>query len=72
MSQKTVQLVAGRLITDEEFRARFLDDARGVLAALVDRGLELTIREIEAVVRTDRTVWTTRRAASIRSCRSAC
>jgi hypothetical protein len=58
MSQKTVQLVIGRLVTDEEYRLRFLSDPLGVLNRLHDQGVELTRGEIEALVRTDRTLWT--------------
>jgi hypothetical protein len=57
MSQKTVQSIVGRLLTDEEFRTRFLSDPGGELAALRDRGLELTQAELEALMRTDRALW---------------
>jgi len=58
MSQKTVQLMIGRLVTDEEYRLRFLSDPLGALNRLRDQGVELTRQEIEALVRTDRTLWT--------------
>ena len=57
MSQRNVQLIVGRLVTDEDFRLRFLDDPRGVLTQLVDQGFHLTSGELEALVRTDRTMW---------------
>lgn len=57
MSHKTVQSIVGRLITDEEYRLRFLGDPLGTLNDLRERGVELTRGEIEALVRTDRTVW---------------
>ena len=57
MSQKTVQLIIGRLVTDEEYRARFLDDARAFLLALREQGVELTLREIDALIRTDVALW---------------
>jgi hypothetical protein len=58
MSQKTVQLIVGRLITDEDYRLQFLSDPLRVLMALRDQGVELTHGEIEALVRTDRALWT--------------
>jgi hypothetical protein len=57
MSQKTVQSIIGRLITDEEYRLRFLNDPLGTLNELRDQGVELTGGEIEALARTDRTFW---------------
>jgi hypothetical protein len=57
MSQKTVQLLIGRLLTDEECRARFMSDPLGTLVAMRDQGFELTGSEILALVRTDRALW---------------
>lgn len=57
MSQKYVQLTIGRLLTDEAFRLRFLTDRKGTLAALRDQGIELTRAELEALMRTDGSLW---------------
>jgi hypothetical protein len=57
MSQKTVQLVIGRLLTDEELRARFVERPLDTLAALRDQGFELTRDEIEALADSDSTMW---------------
>jgi len=57
MSQKTVQWLIGRLLTDEEMRLRFLEDPRGSLTALREEGFALTHTEIEALVQTDRAIW---------------
>jgi hypothetical protein len=57
MSQKTVQWLIGCLLTDEDYRVRFLRDPLGTLVALRDQGYELTRAEIQALVRTDPTLW---------------
>jgi hypothetical protein len=57
MSQKTVQRLIGRLLTDEEMRLRFLEDPVGSLNALQDEGFALTSTEIEALVQTERAMW---------------
>ncbi len=57
MSQKTVQLVIARLITDEDVRVQFLSNPLETLTALRDQGFELTCDEIDALVQTDRNLW---------------
>ncbi len=57
MAQRIVEMLIGRLITDEQFRAEFISNPEGTLAALFDRGFELTSTEIAALVNTDAAVW---------------
>jgi putative modified peptide len=57
MSLRTVQLIVGRLMTDEEYRQHFLSDPVRALATLRAQGVELTAAEIDALIRTDRTLW---------------
>jgi hypothetical protein len=57
MSLRTVQVIVGRLITDEEYRLKFLSDPLRVLMTLRDQGVDLTSAEIDALIRTDRTLW---------------
>ena len=57
MSQKTVQLFIGRMLTDEELRQQFLRDPLEMLTTLRDQGFELTSAEIESLVGTDREMW---------------
>ena len=59
MAQKTVQLIIGRILTDEELRARFLEGPVETLAALRDKGFDLTNAEIDALSRTDAKLWET-------------
>jgi hypothetical protein len=57
MSLRTVQLIVGRLVTDEEYRLKFLSDPIRALTTLRDQGVELTSAEMDALTRTDRTLW---------------
>jgi hypothetical protein len=57
MSQKTVQLVIGWLLTDEDLRLRFAERPRETLTELREQGYELTLDEIDALVRSDPTLW---------------
>jgi len=57
MAQKNVQLVVGRILTDEEFRADFLTRPIATLASLRDRGFELTNIEVDALAGTDARLW---------------
>lgn len=57
MSQKSVETVIGRLVTDEALRAHFWDDSRSTLTRLQDAGLDLTVGEIEALRRTPLALW---------------
>jgi hypothetical protein len=57
MSQKTVQLVIGRLLTDEDLRVRFVERPLETLTELREQGFELTRDEIEALARSDADMW---------------
>ena len=57
MAQRTIEMLIGRLITDEDFRCGFLADPESTLLELSDRGLELSRTEIAALVGTDPTLW---------------
>ena len=57
MTQRVIEAVIGRLITDEAFRAAFLSDPRRTLAGLRERGVDLTQGEIAALVDTDSALW---------------
>jgi hypothetical protein len=55
MSQRGVERVIGRLVTDEEFRRQFAEDPRKVLLEVIGCGcgLELTNLEIQALASLD-------------------
>ena len=57
MSQKAVQLLIGRIVTDEELRVQFVRQPFETLTNLREQGFELTTSEIDALVNTDRQLW---------------
>jgi hypothetical protein len=64
VAQRSIEILIGRLITDEAFRASFLDDAPGTLAAFAELGHELTHIEVVAVTAIAPDFWV-RMAAAI-------
>jgi hypothetical protein len=52
MSQKCVEVIFGKLATDEELRHRFQADPLGTLRQLAECGFELTRAECEALAAT--------------------
>jgi hypothetical protein len=57
MSQRIVERVIGRLISDEEFRLEFAHLPEPTLVGLIEQGWELTAIEVEALVQTDTMLW---------------
>ncbi len=57
MTQRSVEAVIGRLVTDEEFRDMFLADPYRALAGLLARGTHLSQSEIAALIATDPSLW---------------
>jgi hypothetical protein len=53
MSQKNVEWVIGRLVTDEALRHQFLADPRRTLQELAGSGVELTMCELRALLSMD-------------------
>lgn len=50
MSQKCIEILIGRLATDEGLRAHFLADPAGTLHSLHEGGFDLNPLEIEALL----------------------
>ena len=57
VAQRTIEMLIGRLITDEEFRSEFLRDPEKTLTEVSDHGMELSRTEVAALVNTDSTLW---------------
>lgn len=57
MTQRCIEMVIGRLVTDEEFRDAFLTDPHRALGELLERGTHLTYAEIGALIATEPTLW---------------
>lgn len=57
MAQRIIEMLIGRLITDEEFRSDFLRDPERTLVELSERGLELSRIEAAALLNTDPELW---------------
>jgi hypothetical protein len=55
--QRSVEVLIGRLITDEEFRRAFQRDPRGTLNMAAEWGLELTGCELQALMSADHALW---------------
>lgn len=57
MAHRHVEILIGRLVTDEAFRAAFLRDPRGTLLSFVEAGHDLTEVEIDALLTIGSEVW---------------
>lgn len=57
MAHRIIEMLIGRLITDEQFRREFLEAPEATLFSLCDQGLELSRIEISALVNTDPSLW---------------
>jgi hypothetical protein len=55
--QRSVEILIGRLVTNEEFRMAFERDPRAALAQASAWGLEFTVGEVAALLDTDRGLW---------------
>jgi hypothetical protein len=57
LAQRHIEVLIGRLITDESFRAAFLTDPKAALLAFSESGHELTAVEIAALQATRSELW---------------
>jgi len=59
VAQRNIEILIGRLITDEAFRSAFGQNAMDALAHFIEGGHELTPTEITALMATRPDVWAT-------------
>jgi hypothetical protein len=57
MSQRTIERVIGRLLTDEELRHEFTRSPTRTLAALKEQGWELSRLEVDALLAIEIGLW---------------
>jgi hypothetical protein len=57
MSQRTIERVIGRLLTDEELRDEFTKSPRQTLSDLSEQGWELSRLEVDALLAIDIGLW---------------
>jgi len=57
VAQRNVEILIGRLVTDEGFRGMFLRDPAATLTQFIECGYELTSLEIAALEATDPSLW---------------
>lgn len=57
MAQHNIEILIGRLLTDEAFRKAFLENAPRALQIFCEAGHELTPLEISAVLATPSGLW---------------
>jgi hypothetical protein len=57
VAQRNIEILIGRLVTDDAFRSAFRTDAAATLTRFVESGYELTALEIVALRATSPDVW---------------
>ena len=55
--QRSIEILIGRLITDEDFRRSFMRDPHGTLQRAAGLGLNVSPGEMHALLATDSTLW---------------
>jgi hypothetical protein len=57
VTQRWIEIVIGKLVTDKDLRQKFLGAPRETLLELIDQGTHLTSSEIAALVAMDAELW---------------
>ena len=55
--QRCIEILIGRLITDEDFRRQFIANPNAALAEAGGWGLQFSASEIAALINTDADLW---------------
>jgi ligand-binding sensor domain-containing protein len=55
--QRSIEILIGKLVTDEEFRLAFLHDPKATLELAETWGIALSPYEVRALLSTDRGLW---------------
>ena len=63
MGQRSVELLIGRLVTDEDLRRQFVADPWETIRLAQRRGFELTAAEVEALLASPVALWESLAAA---------
>jgi hypothetical protein len=58
MGQRSIEILIGRLVTDEELRERFIVAPLETLRLEQQQGLELTAAELDALLASPLSLWT--------------
>ena len=58
MGQRSIEILVGRLVTDEELRQRFIAAPLETLRLVQQQGLELTAAELDALLASPLSLWT--------------
>ena len=57
MAQRSIEILIGRLITDQAFRCAYCEDAEATLERFMETGHELTPVELAALKATRSDIW---------------
>lgn len=57
MSQRNIELLIGRLLTDEAFRFEFVSHLNKTLGSFIDSGHELTAHEVQVLIASNPSFW---------------
>jgi hypothetical protein len=57
VTQRWIEVILGRLVTDEELRRQFIEDPRRTVVELIEAGMQLSRSEIAALTAIDSKLW---------------